>query len=73
MRNVLRKSFLTGLVLLALLWANPQAHAQSFFTFADDPLTSQVTLIKAVHITELRDAINTLRSNNGLAALWMER
>ncbi|MEE8160520.1 MAG: beta-propeller fold lactonase family protein [Acidobacteriota bacterium] len=65
---MLRKSFLTGLVLLALLWANPLTHAQSSFTFTDDPLTSQVTLIKAVHITELRDAINTLRSNKGLGA-----
>ena len=36
--------------------------------FTDDPLTSQVTPIKAVHITELREAINTLRSNNGLGA-----
>ncbi len=36
--------------------------------FTDDPLTSQVTPSKAVHITELREAINTLRSNNGLAA-----
>jgi hypothetical protein len=38
------------------------------FTFTDDPLTSQVTLVKAVHITELRQAINTLRSRNGLSA-----
>ncbi len=68
LRKVLRNSFLTGLVLLALLWANPLAHAQSSFTFTDDPLTSQVTPIKAVHITELREAINSLRSNNGLAA-----
>lgn len=38
------------------------------FTFTDDPLTSQVTPVKAVHITELRQAINTLRSRNGLGA-----
>jgi uncharacterized repeat protein (TIGR01451 family) len=37
-------------------------------TFTDDPLTLQVTPINAVHITELREAINTLRSNNGLEA-----
>ena len=36
-------------------------------TFTDDPLTLQVTPIKAVHITELRQAINTLRSRNGLS------
>ncbi|MCZ6624020.1 MAG: hypothetical protein O7B35_07290, partial [Deltaproteobacteria bacterium] len=36
--------------------------------FTDDPLTSQITPVKAVHITELRAAINTLRSNNGLGA-----
>ena len=56
------------MVLLALLWANPITHAQSYFTFTDDPLTLRVTSVKAVHITELRDAINTLRSNKGLGA-----
>ena len=35
--------------------------------FTDDPITSQSTLIKAVHITDLRQAINTLRSNNSLS------
>lgn len=37
-------------------------------TYTDDPITSQSTLIKASHITELRQAINTLRSNNGLSS-----
>ncbi len=37
-------------------------------TYTDDPITSQSTLIKVVHITDLRQAINTLRSNNGLSA-----
>lgn len=37
-------------------------------TFTDDPLTAQVTKIKALHVTELQNAINTLRSRNGLAA-----
>jgi len=37
-------------------------------TFTDDPLTSQATLLKAVHITELRATINTLRLNNGRSA-----
>ena len=38
------------------------------FTFTDDPLAAQVTPVKAVHINELRDDVNTLRSRNGLAA-----
>ena len=33
-----------------------------------DPITAGVTPVKALHITELRDAINTLRSRNGLPA-----
>ena len=43
------------------------ALSQASFTFTNDPLTSQVTPVKAVHITELRQASNTLRSRNGLA------
>ena len=65
---VLRRAFLTGFVLAVVLWTNPLAQAASSFTFTDDPLTSQVTPVKAVHITELRQAINTLRSRNGLSA-----
>jgi Cu/Zn superoxide dismutase len=38
------------------------------FTFTDDPLVLQATSVKAVHITQLRTAVNTLRANNGLAA-----
>ena len=38
------------------------------FTFTDDPLTAQVTPVKAVHVTELRQDIDTLRSRNGLGA-----
>ena len=37
-------------------------------TYTDDPITSQSTPVKAVHITDLRQAINTLRSNNSLSA-----
>ncbi len=36
--------------------------------FTDDPLVTVVTVIKRVHITDLREAINTLRSNTGLGA-----
>src|SRR5712691_2429549 len=36
--------------------------------FTDATLTAQGTAIKAVHITELRSAIDTLRTRNGLSA-----
>jgi RHS repeat-associated protein len=40
-------------------------------TFTDDPLVAGTTVIKALHITELRDAINSLRQQRGLSAyLW---
>jgi hypothetical protein len=43
------------------------------FVFTDDPLVPGVTLVKRVHITELRDAINQLRiANNLLAFQWSE-
>lgn len=55
-------------LLCVALWVQP-AFAQSAqaFTFTDDPLTAQTTPIKAVHINELRAAVNTLRSQAGLA------
>lgn len=37
-------------------------------TYTDDPLSAGSTAIKAVHITELRTAINTLRSRYSLGA-----
>jgi hypothetical protein len=37
------------------------------FVFTDDPLTIG-TVIKAVHLTELRQAINTLRADHQLPA-----
>ena len=36
-------------------------------TFTDNPLTAQSTVIKAVHFTELRGAIDSKRSSRGLA------
>jgi RHS repeat-associated protein len=40
-------------------------------TFTDDPLVSQVTVIKLEHLTELRMAVNQLRARAGLApATW---
>jgi subtilisin family serine protease len=37
--------------------------------FTDDPLAGQSTPIKAIHFTELRDAINALRARYSLGAL----
>ena len=40
-------------------------------TFTDNPLQAQVTPIRAIHMTELRTAINTIRARYGLsAATW---
>src|SRR2546426_6770049 len=36
--------------------------------FTDDPLTSRLSVVKAVHVTDLRRVIDTLRSRNRLAA-----
>jgi hypothetical protein len=36
--------------------------------FTDDPLVNGETIVRAVHLTELRARINTLRSDLGLAA-----
>jgi chitodextrinase len=42
-------------------------------TFADDPLTTGTTVIKAQHLTELRQAINAVRALAGLqAASWTD-
>jgi fibronectin type III domain protein/Big-like domain-containing protein len=43
------------------------------FTFTDDPLVAQSTLIRAGHITELRAAIDSVRAVRGLAAFaWTD-
>jgi hypothetical protein len=41
----------------------------SNLTFTDDPLQARVTLVKALHLTELRSAVNTLRTRYGLSAV----
>jgi List-Bact-rpt repeat protein len=42
-------------------------------TFTDDPLVAGITLIKAVHVTELRLAIDQERTRRGLAAFtWTD-
>jgi hypothetical protein len=46
---------------------------QMAFTFTDDPLTAASTGIKAVHITELRVAIDIVRVAHGLGAFtWTD-
>jgi hypothetical protein len=41
--------------------------------FTDDPLVTKVTVIKAVHLTELRTAVNAVRAAAGLApATWTD-
>ena len=43
------------------------------FTFTDDPLPAQGALIRAVHIMEFREAIDTVRSARGLASFaWTD-
>ena len=43
------------------------------FTFTDDPLVAQSTLIEAVHITELRAAVDSVRVAGGLASFaWTD-
>jgi hypothetical protein len=43
------------------------------FVFTDDPLAAQITVVKALHLTELRAAINTARVLQGLTAFpWTD-
>ena len=43
------------------------------FTFTDDPLTAQTTLVRAVHILELRAALDSVRVAHGLPAFgWTD-
>lgn len=46
----------------------PAGSGGSAPTFTDDPLVSQVTVIKLVHLTQLRDAVDQLRARAGLSA-----
>src|SRR5262249_22317286 len=42
-------------------------------TFTDNPLVAGTTVVKTVHITELRTAVNLARTRNGLtAATWTD-
>jgi len=41
--------------------------------FTDDPLTAAVTVVKAQHFSELRQAVNAVRTSAGLgAAIWTD-
>src|SRR6185369_15133366 len=42
--------------------------AATTILFTDDPLTAQVTNVRAVHLTELRQAVNCMRAAAGLTA-----
>ena len=45
----------------------------STFSFTDNPLVAGTTLVKAVHITELRQVVNSVRTASGLsAASWTD-
>ncbi len=59
------RSWLLTLGIAASLGA--AAAAQSL-PFTDDPLVVRVTVVKAIHFTELRDRINGKRIDNGLGA-----
>lgn len=50
-----------------LLTFSFMVNAVGAVTFTDDPIMPDVTVVRPVHIQELRDAINNLRSLNGLA------
>jgi hypothetical protein len=38
-------------------------------TFTDEPLVAQSTVVKLVHVTELQQAVNTVRQNRGLPTI----
>jgi hypothetical protein len=47
--------------------------AATAITFTDNPLTVGTTLVKAVHMTELRQAVNAVRATANLgAATWTD-
>ena len=63
----------TGTGTCTVTMSTTQAVTATFATnisvdFTDNPLVAQSTNVKAVHITELRTAINAARTRNGLAA-----
>src|SRR5258708_40082907 len=65
-QSTMMRNLLSVFVCLALCSTASSAAGQAV-TFTDDPATAGVTAVKAVHIAELRSAVNTLRANQGLA------
>jgi glucose/arabinose dehydrogenase len=67
-----------GTALCTLTMTGPRSVGATFATsfsgtFTDDPLAARVTLVKAVHVTELRLAIDQERTRRGLAAFgWTD-
>ncbi len=58
---------------MVTMTANQSVTATFSQVFTDPTLTAQSTIIKAVHFSELRSAINTLRAVNSLAAFgWTD-
>ena len=48
--------------------------AQSALAFTDDPLVAGSTIIRSIHITELRTRIDSLRAGHGLSAVeWTDQ
>jgi len=47
-------------------WSNPDLAATVFFN--DDPLSAGVTVVQAVHVNQLRTAVNAVRAAAGLSA-----
>lgn len=63
----------TATTCMVTMTANQSVTATFSQVFTDPTLTAQSTLIKAVHVTELRSAINTLRAVNSLSAFsWTD-
>jgi len=50
------------------VWCAASAAGAQTFSFTDDPLVIRSTAVKAVHVQELRTAVNTLRARQGLTA-----
>jgi hypothetical protein len=49
-------------------WGTRWAKVSPFASFTDDPLVAGTTVVKAIHITELRSRINAVRAARGLPA-----
>lgn len=58
---------------LESLPSSPVEVTSSSRVFTDDPLVAQSTVIKAVHLAQVRDAVNAIRADAGMpAASWTD-